>query len=473
MEHSRETIAMLIDADNSPSDKIDFILAEMAKYGVVNIRRAYGNWKSHSLKGWEDKLHDYAIRPIQQFDYTKGKNATDMAMTIDGMDLLFSKKLDAFCIVSSDSDFTPLVMRILSEGLNVYGFGQKSTPSPFVNACSTFLYLDSFSGEKEQTKSESCRRKSSHELRSDGKLRTLLLNAVDSAQEEDGWSNLAKIGKNIANQASFDPRNYGYKRLSDLVRSIDMFDIEFRNNHSELYIRDKRKGRKPDALPVEASSAAPVSGEVDPVAAKPVAPQMEERKQAAQEPAPKSVSKPTATAPEAPARKVDAPESSASAPGSAKQAAAKTASSAPAKPEPVAPEVAAAKAANAEPAPEKPVAPEAPASGAQVTESVAELPASTEAKPKRTTRSRAAKPRSTSTRKPRATAATADEAPKLAASPEPEPVPAPAKVVEPEAVPASAETPEPEKKPRRPARRRTTRKKSEGESASAPAEPEG
>lgn len=246
MEHSRETIAMLIDADNSPSDKIDFILAELAKYGVVNIRRAYGNWKSRSLKGWEDKLHDYAIRPIQQFDYTKGKNATDMAMTIDGMDLLYGSKLDAFCIVSSDSDFTPLVMRILSEGLNVYGFGQKSTPSPFVNACSTFLYLESI-GSKEKAKSgEGGRRMSCQEMKSDSKLMTLLKNAVDSAQGEDGWSNLAKIGKNIANQASFDPRNYGFKRLSDLVRSIDLFEFEFRNKNSELYIRDKAKARRHD-----------------------------------------------------------------------------------------------------------------------------------------------------------------------------------------------------------------------------------
>ncbi len=245
MEHSKDTIAMLIDADNSPSDKIDFILAELAKYGVVNIRRAYGNWKSRSLSGWEDKLHDYAIRPIQQFDYTKGKNATDMAMTIDGMDLLYGSKLDAFCIVSSDSDFTPLVMRILAEGLHVYGFGQKSTPSPFVNACSTFLYLESV-GVQEKSRSDGSRRKSSHELKSDGKLLTLIGNAIDSAQEEDGWSNLAKIGKNISNQASFDPRNYGFKRLSDLIRSIDLFEFEFRNKNSELFIRDRRKARRPE-----------------------------------------------------------------------------------------------------------------------------------------------------------------------------------------------------------------------------------
>lgn len=450
MEHSRETIAMLIDADNSPSDKIDFILAEMAKYGVVNIRRAYGNWKSHSLKGWEDKLHDYAIRPIQQFDYTKGKNATDMAMTIDGMDLLFSKKLDAFCIVSSDSDFTPLVMRILSEGLNVYGFGQKSAPAPFVNACSTFLYLDSFTGEKEPTKSDSFRRKSSHELRSDGKLRTLLLNAVDSAQEDDGWSNLAKIGKNIANQASFDPRNYGFKRLSDLVRTIDMFDIEFRNNHSELYIRDKRKGRKPDALPAEAPAALPVSVVSDPAAATPAAPQVEEPKPVQVKPEPPvaiEAEQPKAAAPEPELSKTDALVSE------------------PELPNPTVAEPAKAEAAVSQP---EPAAPEAAASEPAVTETAAAEP-----KPAKRSSSRSSRSRSKSARAAAKPAAT----PEPAAETPAEPAPAPVSLAEPEVVQevvqAPAETPEPEKKPRRPARRRTTRKKSEGESAPAPAEPEG
>jgi uncharacterized LabA/DUF88 family protein len=459
MEHSRETIAMLIDADNSPSDKIDFILAEMAKYGVVNIRRAYGNWKSHSLKGWEDKLHDYAIRPIQQFDYTKGKNATDMAMTIDAMDLLYSKKLDAFCIVSSDSDFTPLVMRILSEGSNVYGFGQKSTPSPFVNACSTFLYIDSLGAEKEPTKNDSFRRKGSHELRSDGKLRTLLTNAVDSAQEEDGWSNLAKIGKNIANQASFDPRNYGFKRLSDLVRAIDMFDIEFRNNHSELYIRDKRKGRKPDVLSAEAPAAPPVMQEhhpAEPTTPKPVSSPVLSPKPVPPEPV---AVKPVASAPERATPvvykttplKSEQPKPSVSVPDSPKPVVTEYKKTAPATPEPVAiaPVV-------AEPEPSVPA--------------VAETPTA-EAKPAKRTASRSSRARSKS----------AKTAAKPAPSPEPasvtpaEPAPAPLITAEPEpvqaVVQASAETPEPEKKPRRPARRRTTRKKSEPESGAAPAEP--
>ena len=135
-------IALLIDADNSPAAKIDVILAELAKIGVSNIRRAYGNWKKDALKGWEAVLHEYAIRPVQQFDYSKGKNATDMVMVIEAMDLLYTDRPEAFGIVSSDADFTPLVMHLKAKGAQVFGFGAKKTPLPFVNACSRFLYLE-------------------------------------------------------------------------------------------------------------------------------------------------------------------------------------------------------------------------------------------------------------------------------------------------------------------------------------------
>ena len=141
-ETADKRIAVLIDADNAPASKIDVILAEVARHGAANVRRAYGNWKSPHLKPWEDTLHAYAIRPIQQFAYTSGKNASDMAMVIDAMDLLYSRNLDGFAIVSSDADFTPLVMRILTDGLKVYGFGERKTPEPFVNACSQFTYVE-------------------------------------------------------------------------------------------------------------------------------------------------------------------------------------------------------------------------------------------------------------------------------------------------------------------------------------------
>lgn len=142
MSEPEKRIALLIDADNAPASKIDEVLAEVARYGVANVRRAYGNWKSPRLKGWEAVLHEYAIRPIQQFAYSKGKNASDMAMVIDAMDLLYARNLDGFAIVSSDADFTPMVMRLLTDGVKVYGFGEKKTPEPFVNACSKFTYLE-------------------------------------------------------------------------------------------------------------------------------------------------------------------------------------------------------------------------------------------------------------------------------------------------------------------------------------------
>ena len=141
MDH-KPRVALLIDADNSPASKIDLILNELSTFGETNIRRAYGNWKKSELKGWEEALHEHAIRPMQQFDYTKGKNASDMAMVIDALELLYTDRPDAFGIVSSDADFTPLVMHLRAKGAAVYGFGAQKTPEPFVNACSRFLYLD-------------------------------------------------------------------------------------------------------------------------------------------------------------------------------------------------------------------------------------------------------------------------------------------------------------------------------------------
>ena len=238
-------IALLIDADNCPAAKIEVILDELAKYGVTNIRRAYGNWKSHGLKSWEDVLHDYAIQPMQQFAYTKGKNATDAAMIIDAMDLLYTQKLDAFCLASSDSDFTPLVMRIRANGLKVYGFGDKKTPSPFVNACSRFLYLENI-GTPQPVESETVEidetPRPGKELRGDAKLVNLLRNAVGACDDDDGWAPLSAVGSHIGNQTSFDQRNFGYKKLSDLIEAIGLFETERRGNH--LYLRDKRGNRK-------------------------------------------------------------------------------------------------------------------------------------------------------------------------------------------------------------------------------------
>jgi len=250
MENANQKIAMFIDADNAPAKKIEKIITELAKYGVVSIRKAYGNWKSPVLKGWEENLHEYAIQPIQQFDLIKGKNATDMAMTIDAMDILYTKNIDAFCIVSSDCDFTPLVMRILSEGKIVYGFGERKAPDPFVNACSRFLYVDEEKADKEDSdKSKSVKDKnekvapskkvSAKVLKGNTKLINLLRGAIDSDQDDDDWASVARVGSIISNQASIDARNYGYKKLGDLIKAIDLFETKVLKN-GQMVVRDKR-----------------------------------------------------------------------------------------------------------------------------------------------------------------------------------------------------------------------------------------
>lgn len=238
-------IALLIDCDNSSHQAIEGVLNELSKYGVTNIRRAYGDWKSAYLKGWEGQLHPFAIQPIQQFAYTPGKNATDAAMIIDAMDILYTQQLDAFALMTSDSDFTPLVMRILTNGLKVFGFGEKKTPFPFKNACSQFIYTENLIElpTEVETISENGKdlKKSRNELRGDTGLVKLLRNAAEHTAEEDGWSHLGRVGQYISNNTSFSPVNYGYKKLGDLIRTSDLFDISMRNNNSVMYIKDNRK----------------------------------------------------------------------------------------------------------------------------------------------------------------------------------------------------------------------------------------
>ncbi len=250
-------VAMFIDADNAPSRKVSDILAELASMGSVAIRRAYGNWKNPSLESWVKVLHEHAIQPIQQFDLIKGKNATDMSMAVDAMDVLFNKSVDVFCLVSSDCDFTPLVMRLRAEGKQVIGFGERKAPDPFVNACSKFLYLDDPILSCEQAEALvahlektlvptsiapvalSPAKKTGKELKGNTKLMNLLRNAVAFAEDEDGWASLSVVGGRIGNQASFDSRNYGYAKLSDLVAAIDLFEIKKEKNHP--FVRNKRR----------------------------------------------------------------------------------------------------------------------------------------------------------------------------------------------------------------------------------------
>jgi uncharacterized LabA/DUF88 family protein len=247
----RMRIALLIDADNAPASKIDTVLSELAKHGIANVRRAYGNWKSSTLKSWEDMLHPNAIQPIQQFAYSTGKNASDMAMVVDAMDLLHSGRFDAFAIVSSDADFTPLVMRLRAQNMRVFGFGEKKTPEPFVNACSTFLFIDT-PAQTEPASSDTApaapaKRKTAAELRSDTALVNLLRDAVEAGKDDDGWSNLGAVGHFIANRASFDARNYGFSRLKSLIKEIGLFEL--REDGLQVSIRALPKPKQKPAAP--------------------------------------------------------------------------------------------------------------------------------------------------------------------------------------------------------------------------------
>ena len=239
----RKRIALLIDCDNVSHNSIEGVLEELAKYGMVNVRHAHGDWNNPSLSGWIDRLHPHAIRPMQQFAYTKGKNATDSAMIIDAMDLLYSKNVDAFALMTSDSDFTPLVLRILESGLPVYGFGEKKTPKPFVDACSPFIYTENLASEKEEKSDipQQLVKKDKNKLKGDAALVKLLRTAVEQSSEDDGWAHMSKVGSYITNNSSFSSINYGYKKLGDLIRASELFEVEMRNDGKAMYIKDVRK----------------------------------------------------------------------------------------------------------------------------------------------------------------------------------------------------------------------------------------
>lgn len=252
----KENIALLIDADNAPAAKIEFIISELAKYGVVNIRKAYGNWKNQTLAGWEKILHEFAIQPVQHFDLVKGKNATDMAMLIDAMDLLYTKNVGTFCLVSSDCDFTPLVTRLRADGKQVIGFGGQNAATPFVNSCSRFLYLDD---SKKAQETRLHKASNPEDLKRDTRLMNLLRKAVEATALEDGWSSLTAVGSHISNQGSFDPRNYGFSKLSELFTAIDVFETKSERNANlvNYWVRDKRRPKKTIAPPQLAPASGP------------------------------------------------------------------------------------------------------------------------------------------------------------------------------------------------------------------------
>lgn len=231
-------IALLIDADNASPSGIDPVLTILAELGSVNIRRVYGNWRKQSLKGWADIVHRFGIEPQQQFDLTKGKNATDMKMTIDAMDLLFRDRVDGFGIMSSDSDFTPLALRIKQAGVPVYGFGSAKTPEAFQQACSRWIDVDEqIRAAKEEngaTGPVAAKRKVTAELID------LLLDAYgQSKRDERGFAKLSEVGQRAGNRSSFDTRNFGFARLSDLIAEVPNFSAE-RRDDGQMWVKRLR-----------------------------------------------------------------------------------------------------------------------------------------------------------------------------------------------------------------------------------------
>ncbi|WP_092965084.1 NYN domain-containing protein [Agromyces sp. CF514] len=230
MPDSNDLLAVLIDADNVSPARIEAVLTEVARFGTASVKRIYGDWTKPNLRGWKDAASAHVIQPIQQFDNTTGKNATDSALIIDAMDLLYTGRFRGFCIVSSDSDFTRLAARIREQGITVYGFGERKTPESFRNACDRFTYLEVIDAPKETDAAEPTTqpiaKADQQRLRTDGGLVVALRAAVNTAADESGWANLSPVGSLLRKQRpDFDSRNWGYAKLSDLMRATGLFDV--------------------------------------------------------------------------------------------------------------------------------------------------------------------------------------------------------------------------------------------------------
>ncbi len=251
MIKEQKSLAVIIDADNSQPSIIEGLMEEIAKYGIASVKRIYGDWTDTRLKGWKSHLLGHGIQPMQQFGYTVGKNSTDSAMIIDAMDLLYTGKLDGFCIVSSDSDFTRLALRIRESGLRVYGFGEKKTPKSFLAACDKFIYTENLRKEslkppqKKRPLKKSVGKDVASDVAQDESLLTIMKNVVEDTADDSGWSYLTHIRQTIANRhPDFDPRNYGYTNMIDLIRKLDIFEFKKDDPFSHdkaVFIRCKRK----------------------------------------------------------------------------------------------------------------------------------------------------------------------------------------------------------------------------------------
>lgn len=237
-------LAVLIDGDNIPSAHVHEMMEEIAKYGNPTIKRIYGDWTNPRLVKWKSMLLENAITPIQQYGYTTGKNATDSAMIIDAMDILYSEKVNGFCLVSSDSDFTRLATRLREAGMQVIGIGEKKTPNPFIVACDKFIYIEILKKQAKESESDKPSKESVDKLTN--KEIQLITNTINDVSEDDGWAFLGDVGSLIQKkQPNFDPRNFGFQKLTPLIKSIDRIEIDQRDSakgkYKLIYVRVKEK----------------------------------------------------------------------------------------------------------------------------------------------------------------------------------------------------------------------------------------
>lgn len=260
-------LAVLIDADNAPAAIVEGLFEEIAKYGVASVKRIYGDWTLPNLGGWKKVLLDHSIQPIQQFAYTKGKNATDSSLIIDAMDLLYTRRFDGFCLVSSDSDFTRLAARLREEGLEVIGFGEQKTPQPFVKACDKFIYTELLRDDANESESPATHQPETPETKpthSNTKPTeatpteanqpkvpvTLITKVIDDISDDDGWAHMSALGENLRKiKSDFDPRLYGFKKLTDLIKARNgQFEMHERGvtatGGKVLYVRNRKSAVK-------------------------------------------------------------------------------------------------------------------------------------------------------------------------------------------------------------------------------------
>lgn len=243
-------LAVLIDADNVPYKMVKEMMEELAKFGTLTTKRIYGDWTKPQVSGWKPVLLEHAITPIQQYSYTTGKNATDSAMIIDAMDILYAGKVDGFCIVSSDSDFTRLATRLRESGMRVIGMGEKKTPEPFIVACDRFIFIEILK-PKEQKKDSAASVESKEKKNAvPAKIKKLIASSIDDLSDDDGWAFLGEVGSLLLKkQPQFDPRNYGFNKLTPMLKSLrSMIEIDERESpgkgHSKhIYARLKRKSK--------------------------------------------------------------------------------------------------------------------------------------------------------------------------------------------------------------------------------------